>query len=429
MRGTVHDNYKIISQGVDMQKKNCIVAQSGGPTVAINASLAGVLQTVIENGAYEKVYGSVNGIMGVLNENVIDLTEKAAEKPEFVERLKKSPSMYLGSCRYRLPDYAKEDAQYAYIFSKLKKYNAGAFFYIGGNDSMDTVDKLSSYAKLIGSDIKIIGIPKTIDNDLVITDHTPGYGSAAKYIASAMVEISHDVSIYPIHSITIVEIMGRDAGWLTAASVLARNSYNMAPHLIYLPEVPFSKEKFISDIKEKLLSHRNIVVAVSEGIRDEKGRYISATSAVGDTFGHSQLSGTGKCLEYIIKENIEVKVRSIEVNILQRCAAHLLSLTDIAESFRAGRHAVEISMDGVSGDMVTIKRTGNNPYSVCMESYPVGEIAGKMKPVPREWISDEGNDVKREFVDYVFPLIQGEPIVEYKNGLPVYLPIEHLMKV
>lgn len=411
-----------------MKRKNCIVAQSGGPSVAINASLAGVLQTVIESKKYGKVYGSVNGITGIFNDNIIDLTRMAEDDHRFVEHLKKSPSMYLGSCRYKLSDFEKDDTQYVYIFNKMQEYNIGAFFYIGGNDSMDTVLKLGRYGSFIGSDIRFIGIPKTIDNDLCITDHSPGYGSAAKYVATTMLEIGHDTSIYPINSVTIVEIMGRDAGWLTAASVLGRNSYNKAPHLVYLPELPFVKEKFIKDVKEQLNIHHNIVVAVSEGIKDEEGNYISATTAVEDSFGHSQLSGTGKCLEFIIKENINVKVRSIEISILQRSAAHLSSLTDIAEAFRAGRHAVESAVNGETGKMVVIKRAEGEPYNSYMECHPIENIAGFEKSVPREWINEAGNDVKQEFIDYAYPLIQGEPIVEYSGGLPVYLPIKHLIK-
>lgn len=260
--------------------KNCLVAQSGGPTVAINASLAGVIQGAIDSKQFDKIYGSLNGVQGLLNGRLMDLSQKFEDTPMFIELLKKSPSMYLGSCRYQLPDYSEDDAPYAYIFNKFEQYDIDAFFYIGGNDSMDTVDKLSTYAKAIDKDIKIIGIPKTIDNDLCITDHTPGYGSAAKYVASTLLEIGHDTSIYPINSVTIVEIMGRDAGWLTGASVLARNKYNFAPHLIYLPEVAFDEKQFIKDVRTAMDRYNNVVIAVSEGIKNAKGQYISATSAV-----------------------------------------------------------------------------------------------------------------------------------------------------
>ena len=406
--------------------KNCLVAQSGGPTVAINASLAGVIQGAIDSKQFDKIYGSLNGVQGLLNGRLMDLSQKFEDTPMFIELLKKSPSMYLGSCRYQLPDYSEDDAPYAYIFNKFEQYDIDAFFYIGGNDSMDTVDKLSTYAKAIDRDIKIIGIPKTIDNDLCITDHTPGYGSAAKYVASTLLEIGHDTSIYPINSVTIVEIMGRDAGWLTGASVLARNKYNFAPHLIYLPEVAFDEKQFIKDVRTAMDRYNNVVIAVSEGIKNAKGQYISATSAVEDTFGHSQLSGTGKCLEYIIKQNIQVKVRSVEINILQRCAAHMSSITDIGEAFRLGRHAVEVALQGKTAVMVTAIRKSNSPYSVDMGDTDVKNVAGLVKHVPREWINDMGNDVSQEFIDYVYPLILGEPVVKYQRGIPDYLDISHL---
>ena len=406
--------------------KNCLVAQSGGPTVAINASLAGVIQGAIDSKQFDKIYGSLNGVQGLLNGRLMDLSQKFEDTPMFIELLKKSPSMYLGSCRYQLPDYSEDDAPYAYIFNKFEQYDIDAFFYIGGNDSMDTVDKLSTYAKAIDRDIKIIGIPKTIDNDLCITDHTPGYGSAAKYVASTLLEIGHDTSIYPINSVTIVEIMGRDAGWLTGASVLARNKYNFAPHLIYLPEVAFDEKQFIKDVRTAMDRYNNVVIAVSEGIKNAKGQYISATSAVEDTFGHSQLSGTGKCLEYIIKQNTQVKVRSVEINILQRCAAHMSSITDIGEAFRLGRHAVEVALQGKTAVMVTAIRKSNSPYSVDMGDTDVKNVAGLVKHVPREWINDMGNDVTQEFIDYVYPLILGEPVVKYQRGIPDYLDISHL---
>ena len=320
-----------------MNQSNCIVAQSGGPTVAINASLAGVIAGVKSSEKYDICYGAVNGILGILNENYLNLSDIFADDAN-LEKLKTTPAMYLGSCRHKLPDYKDDDSPYVYIFHQFDKLSIKAFFYIGGNDSMDTVLKLSDYAKKINSDVKIIGIPKTIDNDLCMTDHTPGFGSAAKYIASSMLEIAHDTFIYAVKSVTIVEIMGRDAGWLTAASALARNEYNTAPQFIYLPEVDFDKDKFVADIKEALTHTNNVIVAVSEGIHDADGSYITSSKAACDQFGHQQLSGAGKALEFIVKENIGVKVRSVEVNVLQRCASHLASLTDIEESFAQGFH-------------------------------------------------------------------------------------------
>ncbi len=405
--------------------KNCMVAQSGGPTVAINASLAGVIQGVLDSPNYDTVYGSINGILGILNEHYLNLSE-LAEKEHSLETLKTTPAMYLGSCRFKLPDFLDDDSSYVFIFNQFEKLNIDAFFYIGGNDSMDTVLKLSEYAKRIKSDVKIIGIPKTIDNDLCETDHTPGFGSAAKYVASSLLEVAHDTFIYAVKSVTIVEIMGRDAGWLTAASALARNEYNTAPHLIYLPEVPFDKDDFLLQVKKMLFTHNNVIVAVSEGIRDIEGNYISASEQSVDTFGHSQLSGAGKTLEFLIKENLGVKVRSIELNVLQRAAAHLASKTDLDESFALGKKAVELANEGVTSSMVILKRLSNEPYRVAYDYAQIKNIANEAKSVPREWINDAGCDIEQPLYDYLLPLIQGETNVTYKNGLPVYMDVSHL---
>lgn len=409
------------------RKKNCIVAQSGGPTAAINASLAGVIQGVFCSEEFDIIYGAINGILGLLNQKIMNLTERSTERPHFIETLKTSPAMYLGSCRYKLPDYKEDDEPYRQIFKLFETMNIQAFFYIGGNDSMDTVMKLGHYGKRIGSSVSIIGIPKTIDNDLCVTDHTPGYGSAAKFVASSLLEIAHDTFIYAVKSVTIVEIMGRDAGWLTAAAALARNNYNAAPHLIYLPEVAFSKEAFLEDVSKLLSEKNNVIVAVSEGIRDEEGNYISAAATTVDTFGHSQLSGTGKALEYMVKERLGVKVRSIELNVLQRCASHTASLTDLNESFQLGCKAVEGAEQGETMCMLTMHRTSQNPYCINVHFSSVDDIANQAKSIPREWINEAGNDVTPELLDYMLPLIQGEPQVKYQEGLPVYLPIEHLL--
>lgn len=408
-----------------MNKSNCIVAQSGGPTSAINASLAGVISGVINSSEYDICYGAINGILGILNENYINLTEKFSNSDD-IEKLKTTPAMYLGSCRHKLPAYKDDDSPYVFIFHQFDKLGVKAFFYIGGNDSMDTVLKLSEYATKIGSDVKIIGIPKTIDNDLCMTDHTPGFGSAAKYIASSILEIAHDTFIYAVKSVTIVEVMGRDAGWLTAASALARNSYNTAPHFIYLPEVDFDTNKFLADIKSALNKTNNVIVAVSEGIHDAEGNYVTSSNAVADQFGHQQLSGAGKALEMIVKENIGVKVRSVEVNVLQRCAAHLASLTDIEESFTEGKKGVELAASGITASMVCLERTSNNPYTVEYSYSPIKDIANEAKSVPREWINADGNDVTPELLEYLYPLIQGETKVKYKDGLPDYMDVSHL---
>lgn len=408
-------------------KDNCIVAQSGGPTVAINASLAGVIDGVKKSNKFTRVYGAIHGIQGVLDNNFIDLSLMALSKFPLVNTLELSPAMYLGSCRYKLPDFEVDSKPYEIIFDRFEEYQVAAFFYIGGNDSMDTVDKLSKYAKKIGSDVKIVGIPKTIDNDLCHTDHTPGFGSAAKYVASTMLEIAHDTYIYQIPSVVIVEIMGRDAGWLTAASCLARNDYSPAPHLIYLPEVDFDEDQFIEDIKNVLKTSRCVIVAVSEGIHDKDGNYISATSAVADKFGHAQLSGTGKALQSLVKDRIDIKVRSIELNVLQRCAAHISSRTDINESFALGQAAVKYAAEGMTAVMSTIKRVSNDPYQWIIEPENVSLIANQAKTIPLEWITPEKNDVTPEMEAYLRPLIIGEVSLQYKDGLPMYLPVNHLL--
>lgn len=411
-----------------MSQKNCMVAQSGGPTVAINASLAGVIDGVMRSEMYDTVYGSLNGITGILNDNLLNLTKHMQAHPDDLDRLKITPAMYLGSCRYKLPDYLDDDSSYVYIFRQFENYQVDAFFYIGGNDSMDTVLKLSEYGKKIGSPVRIIGIPKTIDNDLCETDHTPGFGSAAKYIASSLLEIAHDTFIYAVKSVTIVEIMGRDAGWLTAAAALARNEYNTAPHLIYLPEVPFDPEDFLLDVKRLLFERNNVIVAVSEGIRDASGNYISASEQSVDTFGHSQLSGAGKTLEYLVKEKLGVKVRSVEINVLQRCAAHLASKTDLDESFALGQKAVALSEEGITASMVTMERLSDTPYQISYGHAEIRSIANEAKSVPREWINGTGNDIEQPLYDYLRPLIQGEVDVTYKNGIPAYMDVSHLSK-
>lgn len=403
---------------------NCIVAQSGGPTVAINASLAGVIHA--SAGHYGTVYGSINGILGILNQNYLNLTELTASGRDALQRLATTPAMYLGSCRYKLKDYREDPSDYEKIFEQFDALNIKGFFYIGGNDSMDTVLKLSDYAASIGSDIRIIGIPKTIDNDLMITDHTPGFGSAAKYIASTLLEIAHDTIIYPVKSITIVEIMGRDAGWLTAASALARNTYCDAPHLIYLPECTFNTEDFLADVRELLTERDNVIVAVSEGIHDAEGNYISAGESATDTFGHSQLSGAGKALELLIKASIPVKVRSVEINILQRCAAHLSSATDLKEAFFSGEKAVTLALQGVTASMVVMKRTSDEPYTIAYDYAKIKNIANEAKSVPRKWINARGNNVTEEMLAYLTPLIQGEVPVTYYHGLPSYMDVSHL---
>lgn len=404
--------------------RNVIVAQSGGPTAAINASLAGVIEGAMAQG-FDKVYGAVHGILGVLNEDFVDLTEKVSEE-RFIDTLKCTPSMYLGSCRYKMKSFDDDETDYKKIFEVFEKNDIAAFMYIGGNDSMDTVMKVSQYGKAHGKNVAVVGIPKTIDNDLMATDHTPGFGSAAKYIATSMLEIAHDTFIYPIKSVTIVEVMGRDAGWLTAATCLARTEYSGAPHLIYLPETPFDTDVFIEDVKNVLKKVDNCIVAVSEGIRDAQGKYISASGAAVDNFGHSQLSGAGKTLEYLVKEEIGIKCRSVEVNVLQRAAAHVASLTDVNEAVNLGKKAAELAAVGETSVMTIVKRESNSPYVVSYSCADIAGIANEAKEVPREWINAAGNDVTEEMVQYLRPLIEGETDVVYKAGLPVYANISHL---
>ena len=402
-------------------KENVLVGQSGGPTTVINASLAGVLNAAFNCEKIGTIYGMINGIQGLMDEHLLDMTKEFKGNEKKLEQLRITPSMYLGSCRYKLKNPEEDTSDLERVFEILKKYNIRYFLYIGGNDSMDTVNKVSKYAKEHDYDIKVIGIPKTIDNDLMEIDHTPGFGSAAKYIATSILEMAHDTYIYYMQSVLIVEIMGRNAGWLTAASVLARNSYNDAPHLIYLPERDFSTEQFIEDIKEQLKKRKQVIVAVSEGIHDANGEYISAKSTKTDQFGHVMLSGNGKYLESLVQEKIGCKVRSVELNVLQRCAAHISSATDVSEAFHLGEKAVDAVLHGHTDEMASLKRISNEPYLVEYTTVPVSQVANKEKKIPSEWINEAGNDVTQELVDYLKPLIEGEMKIEYKDGIPNYI--------
>lgn len=406
---------------------NCVVAQSGGPTVAINASLAGVILENQNTGRFSHIYGAVNGILGVLNHQMLDLTEKSAEIPDFTDRLIHTPAMYLGSCRYKLPTGDEGQAEMERIFGELKALDAGVFFYIGGNDSMDTTARLASYANEHQIPVQVIGIPKTIDNDLMETDHTPGFASAAKYVAATVREVSWDAYIYAVKSVTIVEIMGRDAGWLTASAALARTAESAAPDRIYLPEAPFDLPAFIEDTRDLLKKKNTVVIAISEGIRDKDGNYISAGDSLSDNFGHNHLSGAGKILEGLLQKELGIKVRSIEINVLQRSAAHLASKTDLLESASLGRKAVQEAADGKTGVMTCIRRLSDDPYRIVYDACPVSDVANRVRQVPREWINEAGNDVTEEMVRYLTPLIQGEADVRYKDGLPDYLPVPHLI--
>ena len=402
-------------------KKNVIVGQSGGPTAVINASLYGVVSEALAKEAdFEKVYGMVNGIEGFLNGQVMDM--KPLEKSGELTLIRTTPGSYLGSCRYKLPEDL-EDQVYPELFEKFAEYGIGYFFYIGGNDSMDTVSKLSRYAEKTGSDIRFIGIPKTIDNDLVHTDHTPGFGSAAKYVASTVREIAVDASVYDNKkSVTIVEIMGRHAGWLTAASVLARKFEGDNPALIYLPETAFDTEKFLSDVRAALEKTANLVVCISEGINDGKGTFIcELASDVGvDTFGHKMLTGSGKYLENLVKDRLGVKVRSIELNVCQRCSSAMLSDTDLSEAAASGAYGVKCALAGETGKMIAFRRGSGEAYRIDYVTEDVNLICNQEKAVPAEWITGGGSDIGQEFIDYALPLIQGDVKIPSENGLPKF---------
>ena len=412
-----------------MKKRNCLVGQSGGPTAAINASLAGVIAQCLESEQFDNIYGAVNGIKGLLALQYLDL-KKEFETAEKLEQLRHTPAMFLGSCRYKLPNYDEDPNVYKEVFDIFERLEITDFFYIGGNDSMDTVLKLSGYANMMKKDVKIIGIPKTIDNDLMGTDHTPGFGSAAKYVATSMLEIAHDSMIYQLESITIVEIMGRNAGWLTAAAALARNDYNTAPDLIYLPEVTFDKEKFIEAIAEVFKHKRGVVIAVSEGIRDKDGNYLDQDSRYTkkDAFGHIIHSGTAKVLETIAFQAFHCKVRSIELNVLQRCAMHIASKCDNDESFLIGKEAVLHALRGETGKMMVFNRKDQEDYEIEIGAIDVLTAANYEKKVPVEWINEAGNDITDKLYQYLYPLILGEVYLSYQDGIPQYLSTAHLEK-
>lgn len=406
---------------------NIAAAQSGGPTCAINASLAGIFAEAILSEEVDKIYGALNGIEGIINGNLIDMND-VIKSTDDLELLKITPSSVLGSCRYKLPSAEDGKQVYEKIISCFRENDIGIFFYIGGNDSMDTVQKLSEYFKKNNIDIKVIGIPKTIDNDLNCTDHTPGFGSAAKYLAVTLQEITRDSSVYNVPSVTIVEIMGRDAGWLTASSCVLHANGESSPHLIYLPECTFSKEKFLNDIREQLSKHNTVIAAVSEGMKADHGGYAAEDFQQGedDPFGHKYLSGIGKYLETLVRDEIGCKVRSIELNVMQRCASHIASRTDIDESFRIGCEGLKAALKGKTGKMMAFKRVSKKPYFCSVISIDVSDVANKERKLPKEWINEQWNNVTDEACDYFLPLIQGEVNVPMKNGMPIHLKINEL---
>jgi 6-phosphofructokinase 1 len=408
----------------DILRGACVFGQSGGPTAVINASAYGVIKTALETPEITNVYGAAHGITGILTDTLYDMGQEDAQE---LELLLNTPSSELGSCRYKIADPDKDDKDFRKILEIFKKYNIRYFFYNGGNDSMDTCSKVSRFMEKSGYDCRVMGIPKTIDNDLVGTDHCPGYGSAAKYIATSVAEVCKDTHVYDVGTITVVEIMGRHAGWLTAASALAAISC-APPDLIYLPEVDFELEKFINDVTRIYKEKNKCLVAVSEGIHYADGTFVSeATTSATDGFGHAQLGGLAATLAELIKKRTGSKVRGIELSLLQRCGAHLAAQTDIDEAFLAGKYAVECAVKGETGKMVAFERDmSGGSYACKLILQPLSVVANAEKKVPRDWITPEGNNVTDAFIDYALPLIQGENKRILENGLPRFA---HLKKV
>lgn len=409
-------------------KGSCIIGQSGGPTAVINASAYGVIRTALDSDCITKVYGAAHGIKGVLDDKLYVMDE---EDPNELELLKNTPSSELGSVRYKIADPNKDDKDYKRILEIFKKYDVRYFFYNGGNDSMDTCDKINRYLKSVGYECRVMGVPKTIDNDLFGTDHCPGFGSAAKYIATSCMEVSKDARVYNTGMITVIEIMGRHAGWLAGSAALA--SYcGSGPDLVYLPEVAFDYEKFCTDVIEIYKKQGNVLIAVSEGIHDAAGKFISEygsdTAQAKDAFGHSQLGGLAVQLADELKKRTGAKVRGIELSLLQRCGAHLASETDVNEAVLAGKTAVEAAVSGESGKMVAFERIYVDGKYVCKTKLlPLESVANLEQKVPVEWITKDGNNVTKEFIDYALPLIQGEPVRMVENSLPRYARLKKVL--
>ncbi len=408
-----------------MQKVgNIVVGQSGGPTAVINASVAGAYAAGKEVGA-AKVYGMVNGIQGFLAEKLLDLDEYLAEE-EGIELLKRTPAAFLGTCRYKLPKPEGNEAVYEQIFAVMEKYDIYVMLYIGGNDSMDTVKMLSDYAKEHGKNQCFIGIPKTIDNDLPVTDHCPGFGSAAKYIAASLKEIIRDNEAFEGKcKLILMEIMGRHAGWLTGAAGLAKGDDCSGVDAIYLPERVFDIDAFVAKIRELSAQKSSIVIAVSEGVKLADGRFVSeyaAESAAVDAFGHKQVAGCCAALADIVEQRTGIKARVIEPSLLQRAASHIASLTDINEAFEAGYAGVKAAVcEEMTGVMITLNRVSDTPYTCTTAAYDIHAIANLEKMVPQNFISEDGCQITEEFLAYLRPLIQGELHPIYKEGLPVHL--------
>ena len=402
--------------------KNVIVGQSGGPTAVINSSLLGVFKTAKDRGA-DTVYGMVHGIKGLLDKDIVDLSQRFKNDLDN-DLLKRTPSSFLGSCRYKLPEIKGHEDVYEKIFAILNELEIYAFFYIGGNDSMDTIKQLTDYGKIINSPIHFVGVPKTIDNDLAQTDHTPGYGSAAKYIASTTKEIIRDGLVYDYPVVSVIEVMGRNAGWLTAATALAKGEDCEGVDAIYLPEVVFDLDKFLDNVGKLLKEDRSVVIAVSEGVKVADGRYVCELADhvdYVDAFGHKQLAGTARYLAGEVAKKYGVKTRAIELSSLQRCASHIQSRVDVTEAYNVGGAAVKAAFEGMNGQVITLKRVSDDPYMCITEAADVHLIANVEKKVPREWITEDGTNVKKELVHYIYPLIQAEIAPLWVNGLPRHI--------
>lgn len=399
---------------------NCIIAQSGGPTTVINASAAGLFRKNEEVKYFENVYAGINGIEGILNKKIINLSH---ENSEDIKHFMNTPSSGLGSCRYKMKGYEIDDSEYKKLVSILKEYNITTFFYIGGNDSMDTVAKLSAYMKENNISIDVIGIPKTIDNDLPITDHTPGFGSAAKLISTIALETYLDASVYTNNGIFILETMGRDTGWLAASACISKLYGHPVADFIYLPEVAFDEEKFIKDVATRFKEKNQVYIVASEGLRDSNGKFLSelGTSSGHDNFGHAQLGGVGSFLKsIIINSGITKRVKALELGVIQRCAMHLASKTDLDEAYRVGEKALELAIEGLNGYMAAIKRVSENPY--VSETFPVeaSKVANSVKYFPSEWINKDNNNVTEEAFNYIAPLIEGSVSLDYDKYIPKF---------
>jgi 6-phosphofructokinase 1 len=403
----------------------CIFGQSGGPTSVINASASGVIQEALKQDCITEVYGAAHGIRGILEENFYDMSKE--DKYE-LDLLKTTPSSALGSVRYKLANADDDDTDYKRLLEVFKKYNIRYFFYNGGNDSMDTCNKISKYMQKVGYECRVMGVPKTIDNDLWGTDHCPGYGSAAKYVATSIMEVYLDARVYDTGMITVFEIMGRNAGWLTAASALA--SYKgHGPDLIYLPEITFNMDKFLNEVAEVYNRTGKVLVAFSEGCKDAQGRYIAEMGAElsKDSFGHAQLGGAASILANAVKQKLNTKVRGIEFSLLQRCASHIGSLTDVNEAYMAGEMAVRYAVEGKTDYMVAFERAEGSEYKCNTKLIKLDDVANTEKTVPREWINKEGNGVTEDFIKYALPLIQGESTPPLEDGLPRFAKLKKVL--